>query len=64
MDLTQLVQQLSGHVSVVNVVLFLLLVVSEVLGTVDSVKASSIFMVIKALLTTIKEQVWPKDKVA
>lgn len=55
-----LVQQWLVNINPVTTVMFILLVLSEVLGSVPSVKASSIYGVVVAVLTTLKDQAWPK----
>lgn len=60
MDFQTMIAQMKGHFTVESVVLLVLLIASEVLGTNDSIKASSIYGLAKAVLMTIKDQVWPQ----
>lgn len=62
MDIGVMFQSLVSQFSVTNVVLFVLLIVSEILGTNESIKSSSIFVLVKNLLTSVIGQVWPQKK--
>jgi amino acid transporter len=59
-DFNAILEVLKTNVTPVSIVLALLLLVSEFLGTNEKVKASSIYGVIKALLATAKDEVFPK----
>ena len=59
MEMQTMFEQIKGHVNGFTVTLLALFVVSEILGSNDRVKASSIYGIIKTLLATLKDQVWP-----
>lgn len=62
MDITEMLVTLKGQFTPVNVILFVLLIASEVIGTNENIKNSSIYGVIKKVLATLKDEVWPKTQ--
>lgn len=64
MNIGSLISQISGHITVFNATIVALLIISEVLGSVDSIKSSAIYGVFKALVSTLKDQVLPKNQAA
>lgn len=59
MDFNSMITSMKGQVTPVSAVLFVLLVISEFLGANEKVKASAIYGIVKSVLMTIKDQVWP-----
>lgn len=59
MDINGMVQALEQHSTPLMVVFFVLWVVSEILGSNDSIKASGIYGIVKAVLMTLKDQIFP-----
>jgi hypothetical protein len=55
-----LIAYVSQNVTPFNVILLVLFIASEILGTVESVKASSLFGVGRKLLVTLKDEVVPQ----
>ncbi len=62
LNLLDLITALRANTNAFTISLFVLLIVSEVLGTVDSIKAGSIFTLIRSILMTIKDQAFPAPK--
>ncbi len=61
MDLSAIVTTFQSHAGAYVIVITILFVISEVLGSVPSIKASSIYGLISALLTTLKDQATPQQ---
>lgn len=64
MNLNEALQYVIAHITPFNVLLLVLLIASEVLGTNDNIKASSIYGVLRSLIFTLKDQVWPRSTAA
>lgn len=60
MDVSQVFDQVKNHVTPITIAMFVLFVVSEILGTKENIKASSIYSLLKALVNTLIDQVMPK----
>lgn len=60
MDFNTVIQNVEAHINVLSITLLVLLITSEILGSNPNIKASSIYGVIKVLLQTVVDQVWPK----
>lgn len=63
-DFNTAIAALESHFSIPLLIVTVLLLASEFLGTNEKVKASSIYGVIRALINTLKDQVWPKAPTA
>lgn len=60
MDMQTVVSYVAENLTPVNVVLLVLLLTSEILGNVQSVKSSSVYEVVKLVLKTVAEKVFSK----
>lgn len=63
MDISSMIIQLKNNLTPFNIALFVLLVVSEILGSNASIKANSIYGLFRVMLLTLKDQVWPSTVV-
>jgi len=58
----QMLEMLKQDLSPTNAILFVLLVISEILGSSNKFKSSSIFTLMTTILMAIKNQVMPKTQ--
>ncbi len=63
MDISILLSEIKGNINWGTITVLGLLIISEFIGANDKIEASSIYGVFKAMLKTLKEQVWPKTAI-
>jgi uncharacterized alkaline shock family protein YloU len=59
MDVNMMLETLKTQVNPLTVILFILFISSEVIGAIPGIAASNVFGVIKSILYSIIEKLWP-----
>lgn len=63
MDFATVLAILKGNVNVLTVVVLVLFIASEVLGSNERIKANSVYNILKSMLMTVIDQIKPAPKV-
>lgn len=60
MDFNAMITTLESNFNPLTAILFVLFLTSELLGAIPSVKVSSVYQLVVAVLGSIKAMLWPK----